>query len=338
MKFRKWLGILFSFASLQGVSAQVWPDTMWACRDSIPEGETVFYFQIGLCDTFVKNQGCWNDTLNSSGNVTMADTGDKWDQSYINFNYRFTNDSVRIPDKINLVDSAGNVTVKDTVYKYGPRPGYAGFKIFWDNGFVSFNTQTYDSMYFVHKGPPPGYKVRMIWGQGGQCFDPILYEDFGEFKSCTTWTKTTMPFPAKAGNYPQNHSPDTPFVKVGLFELRMLIYKDSSVAAGPASTSGYLKFDNIGFIRKSAAVRNPMHGSKAFGTTRSFIPAVSGKVTLAVYSLQGERVFKGLVDVAAGKKYDVAQFARNNSKLSAGLINCVQVCGSGVNITEMVYR
>jgi hypothetical protein len=240
----------------------------------------------------------------------MADTGAKWDSSYINFNYQFTN----------------------------AKPGYAGYKIFWDKGFVAFDARSYDSMYFVHKGPLHGHKVHMIWGQGGQCGDPINYQDFGEFKSSETWTKTTVPFPQLRGNAPQNVSPDSPFVKIGLFELRMLIYDDPSITTSPTSAPGNFKIDNIGFIRKNTAVRNPMHVQKTIGDSRSFVPMVSGKVTLAVYSLQGERLYKGIVDVAAGKSYNVAQFARNNSKLPEGLIRCVQISGSGVNITGMMHR
>jgi len=178
----------------------------------------------------------------------------------------------------------------------------------------------------------------MIWGQGGQCGGPILYEDFGEFKSCTTWTKTTVPFPLKSGNYPQNPYPDSPFVKVGIFELRMLIYNDSSITTSPTSAPGNLKIDNIGFIRKSTAVSNPMHFPKAAGNTRTFVPKVSGKVTLAIYSLQGEELFRGPVDVTAGKRYDVHRFARSNSNLPAQWIHCVQITGSGVNIIGKVFR
>jgi hypothetical protein len=301
----------------------------------------VFYFQIGLCDTFVNNQGCWDGTLNSPGAVTMADTGDKWDSSYINFNYRFNTDPVTLKgtkDSIYLSASGDTLHAPaDTIFHYGPRPGYAGFKIFWDRGFVAFDARTYDSMYFVHKGLLPGHKVKMIWGQGGQCGGPILYEEMGEFKPSATWTKTTVPFPQLRGNYPQNKFPDSPFVKVGIFELRMLVYDDSSVTTSPTSAQGNLKIDNIGFIRKNSGISNSMRVSRAVGNSRFFVPTASGKVTLGIYSLQGGCLFKGLVGVAAGKRYNVAQFARSNSKLAAGSIHCVQISGPGVNITETAY-
>jgi hypothetical protein len=331
MRLCRCLGIILALASLQSASALIFPDTMWACRDTIPAGELNFYFNIGLCDTFQNNQGCWDDTLNSAGTVTMADTGDKWDNSYINFNYRFNNDSVHLNGK-------SLTSYHDTTFHYGPRPAYAGFKIFWDIGFVSFDTRTYDSMFFMHKGLLPGHKVRLIWAQGGQCGGPILYQDFGGFKPCSTWTRTALPFPEKSGNYPQNQNPDSPFVKVGLFELRILVYNDSSVTTTPESAPGNLKIDHIGFIRKSSAVRDPLRFSKAAGNTRSFMPTATGKVTLVIYSLQGEQLFKGLVDVAAGKRYDVSRFAKSNSNLPSQWIHCVQITGPGVNITGKVCR
>ena len=332
MKVCKSAGMLLALALVWGVSAQIFPDTMWACKDSFPESEVHFYFQNGLCDTFVNNQGCWDGNINTAGPITMADTGDNWDKSYINFNYKFSNDSVHLKGK-SLKSGL------DTNFNYGPRPGYAGFKIFWDNGYVAFDTRSYDSLYFVHKGPLPGHKVRMIWGQGGECGGPILYEYMGEFKSSATWTKITFPFPALRGNYPQNPNPDSPFVKKGIFELRMLIYDDSSVTTSPTSAPGNLKLDNIGFIRKSSsAVRDPMHASKALGGSRYFAPTASGKVTLGIYSLQGEQLFKGLVDVAAGKRYDIGKFARMNSNLPAQWIQCVQIKGAGVNINSKVTR
>jgi hypothetical protein len=325
MKFVKCLGILLSAATLYGVSAQPWPDTMWACKDSIPEGDLQYYFEIGLCDTFINNQGCWDGKLNSPGAITMADTGEKCDGAYINFNYKFGTDSVHL-----------KAEKSDTIRNYGPRPGYAGFKIFWDNGFVAFDATKYDSMYFMYKGPLPGHKVKMIWGQGGQCGGPILYQYFGEFSSSPTWKKITFPFPLKAGNFPQNPNPDTPFVKVGIFELRMQIYNaDGSIEP---SSPGNLKLDNIGFIKKSSGVADWTHVPKAFGNSRFIVPTVSGKVTLAIYSLQGELLYKGLVDVAAGKRYDVSRFVRSNSSLPVGWIHCVHITGSGVNFSGKVYR
>jgi hypothetical protein len=281
-----------------------------------------------LADTFPDNRGSFN----------TVDTGDSYDHSqYINFNYQFNaTDSVVLKGTVTV---PGTDSTYDTIYKCAPRPGYAGFKLYWDHGLVNFNATAHDSMCFWHKGPLAGHKVKLIWAQGGECGGAINYEYFGQFTSSNTWKRECLPFPQLRGNFPQNPSPDSPFVKKGLFELRVLIYDDSSVTTLPTSGPGNLKLDNICFIKKNTGVNNPINASKAVAaSSRCFTPLASGKVTLAIYSLQGEQLYKGLVDVSKGKSYDVAQFARTNSKLSAELIRCVQISGSGLNITAKLYR
>jgi len=177
----------------------------------------------------------------------------------------------------------------------------------------------------------------MIWAQGSAgCGTPINYEKMGEFKSSTTWTRESIPFPVKR-NY--GSAPDSDFVKHGLFELRLLIYNDSS-AGTPSNTSppGNLKLDNMYFLKNSNPVKHGKLLPQAVAGRSHFIPTVSGKVTLAIFSLQGEQLFKEAVNVTAGKRYNVSQFARNNSNLPANWIHCVQISGAGVNITAKVCR
>jgi hypothetical protein len=181
-------------------------------------------------------------------------------------------------------------------------------------------------MYFWHKGPLPGHKVHLIWAQGGECGGPITYQDFGEYKSSSEWTQTTLPFPPG-------------FVKKGIFELRSLIWDDSSVTTSPTSVKGNLKINDIGFIRASAAIiSNPERAIKTAGDPRFFVPKASGKVTLAIYSLQGEQLFKKSVDVTAGQSYRISQFAQRNSNLPAGWIHCVKITGAGLNIVRKTFR
>jgi hypothetical protein len=313
MRVGKGLVLVLALACLKSVSAQSgypgYPDTMWAVKDNVPDTEQ-YYFRYYLCDTPAVNIGCANDT-GSPTPLSITDTGDKWDQNYINFNYQFTT----------------------------AKPGYAGFKVFWDNGIAKFPCESggYDSMILVHKGPLPGHKVHMVWGEGGACGGPINYEYMGEFTSSTVWKKESFAFPQKRGNAPQNPYPDSAFVRNDIYELRMLVYDDSSVTTSPTSAPGDLKLDNIGFVRKNTAVRKQVYAQNTFGDSRSFVPAASGKVTLVIFSLQGEQLYKGLVDVSKGQRYNVAQFARRNSPLSTGLVRCIQINGSGISFTGMMH-
>ena len=195
-------------------------------------------------------------------------------------------------------------------------------------------------MVLWHKGPLPGHKVMMIWAQGSAgCGTPINYEYFGQFKSSSVWKRESFPFPQKRGNAAQNPDPDSPFVKKGLFELRMLIYNDS-IGGDTSSTSGpgILKIDNMFFLKNGTGVRNAKFAPGAVGGPRFFIPKVSGKVTLTIFSLQGEQLYQEPIDVTAGKRYNVSQFARRNSNLPARWIHCIQISGAGVTITAALLQ
>ena len=96
---------------------------------------------------------------------------------------------------------------------------------------------------------------------------------------------------------------------------------------------------NIYFLKNPAeGVRNAKLAHKAIGGPRFFIPKVSGKVTLTIFSLQGEQLFREPVEVTAGKRYNVSQFAMKYSNLPARWIHCVQITGAGVNITAKLFR
>ena len=301
MELRGCIGIILTAACMQAAVAQADLDTLWLCNDSIRDGSAEqLWFRMYLSDTFPDNRGPFE----------MVDTGDSQDGSkYINFDYQFGN----------------------------PHPGYAGFKIYWDFGIVKFYTKSHDSMVFWHKGPLAGHKVQMIWAAGDACGTPPVYQYFGEYKSSSVWKRESFPFPQNRGQV--SEFPDSPFVRDGLYELRMLIYNDSTITTSPTSEKGCLKLDNMCFIKKSSAAnRVSKLVPGASGDATFFVPKVSGRVTLAIFSLQGEQLFKETVNVSAGKKYNVRRFALKNSNLPVSWIHLVQVSGSGVDIAVKVFR
>ena len=307
MKLGKIAGVLFAIACFQGIMAQPKLDTLWACRDSIIAGSPDnLYFQMFLSDTNPDNRGQFG----------QVDTGDKCDGSeYINFDYKFSLDSVFLKQ-----------AVGDTIYHCAPRPGFAGFKIYWDDGYVKFFAENYDSMFLWHKGPLSGHKVKLVWAQGGDCGGPVNYQDFAEFKSSSTWKRECFGFPAG-------------FERHGLFELRVLIYNDNAADTPLTSAKGCLKLDNIGIIKSSLSVAGYLNNAPKLGTgSNVFTPKVSGRVALAIFSMKGEQLYNELVDVEAGKRYNVRQFARKSSNLPSAWIQCVQITGAGVNIAAHYYR
>jgi hypothetical protein len=284
MKVYRGLGILLALACFTGIIAQPTMDTIWLVRNTDPE---ILWVDLGLADTFPDNRG----------KFSMVDTGDAQDGTpYINFDYQFGN----------------------------PHPGYAGFKIYWDNGIMSYYVESHDSLTFWYKGPLPGHKVKMVWAQGSAgCGTPINYQDYYEFTSSPVWKRVSFGFPPG-------------FVRNGLFELRMLIYNETGTSE--TSDPGCLKIDNMFFFKNTAGVKNHKLGSGATGSPRYFVPKVSGNVMLTIFSLQGEQLFSESIPVSAGKKYDANQFARKNSNLPAKWIHCVQITGAGVNITRKVFE
>jgi hypothetical protein len=260
MKFSGSLGIIMALAFLQSAVAQGSQDTMWICRDTTPD---TLWFKMNLADTFPDNRGQFD----------MVDTGTSLNSSYyVNFNYQFSSDSVFLKGK----DPTSGA---DTIFHCAPRPGYAGFKFYWDGGATQFWVQEYDSLIFWHKGPLPGHKVRMIWAQGSAgCGTPINYELMGEFKSSTDWKRESFSFPKKR-NY--GAAPDSQFVKIGLFELRMQIYNDSAVGTSPTSAAGNLKIDNMFFFKA------PAHFPEIWEQPGSQTFTVGSQVFLRVIALGG---------------------------------------------------
>ena len=310
MKVWKIAGFLFAIACCQSLMAQPSLDTLWACRDSIPDGSPDnLFFKMYLSDTFPDNRG----------QFSQVDTGDKCDGSeYVNFDYQFKTDSVVLLGK--------NSQDQDTVFRSEPRPGYAGFKFYWDNGYVKFFAEGHDSVFLWHKGPLAGHKVKLVWAQGGDCGGPINYQNFAEFKSSATWKRECFGFPAG-------------FERHGLFELRVLIYNDNATNTPVTSAKGCLKLDNIGFIKKNkSSIKQPASVPQFGVGPNAFIPKESGQVTMTIFSLKGEQLYKGLVDVTAGKKYNVRQFALKNSNLSSEWIQCVQISGAGITIAAKLCR
>ncbi len=222
MKLSRTLGLILVLACLKVVQAQSLPDTMWIYKNYLPDSLWQ-YFNIFLCDTNTfPNVGCF-DTV---------DTGKEFDGPYINFNYQFT-------------DTVEN----DTLGSEGP--GYAAFKIYWDNGNTKYDATYYDSMVFWHVGPLAGHKVDLVWGQGGACGGPINYQYMGSFKSSATWTKTVLPFPRG-------------FIRNGIFQLNVLIHDDSGTTSR-TSAVGCLKLSDMGFIKMHSAPTEPVPLTPANG-------------------------------------------------------------------------
>lgn len=140
---------------------------MWLYRDSLPESSR-YYTDIGLCDTPLINTMC-STAGTDTGRLFETDTGDGFNGTYINFNYRLNE-------------------------------GYAGYKIFWDCSVLSWDANGYDTLFLVHKGPKEGHEVRLSWYRLNFSNNQGEWVEMGGFTSSTNWKKETIPFSAKFGN------------------------------------------------------------------------------------------------------------------------------------------
>ena len=129
------IGTVNLFASTLG-------DTVWMYTDRM-EPWDLLYYDFTLCDTLrAKDSNCvYNDQK-------QCDTGDVYDSSYMNFDYRFTD-------------------------------GYAGYKIDWDRGVTAWNFSGYDYLGFTYKGPLPNHKVTIRFGWNSGCGSPTTFQTIG---------------------------------------------------------------------------------------------------------------------------------------------------------------
>jgi hypothetical protein len=153
MRFLKYAVVLAIVATAQLVSAAV---------DSVSQiilysAKATGYDRIAFCDTArSSDKGCFYET----------DTGDSYDGSYINFNY------------------------KDTA-------GYAGFKIDWDAGVATYELGKHglNAIVLAHKGPLSNATVTIRFGYNlGTCGSATTFQTIGTFKPSTTWKIDTIPY------------------------------------------------------------------------------------------------------------------------------------------------
>jgi hypothetical protein len=173
-----------------------------------------------------------------------GDTGSLDGSPYINFDYQFNCcDSVKYTHPYDL---------NDTVYRGGPRPGYAGFKTAWDGGVTGFALARYKYLILAHKGPNLNHRVTVrFWYNSGVCGAPSYNEQIGTFSASDTWRVDTIPIPENIQN-----KPDIARNWSKYYEMAVLINNldPNDTTSGPP---GCLKIDNI-----RLAVCNPIDSSQ----------------------------------------------------------------------------
>jgi hypothetical protein len=254
--------------------------------------EELLWMNYTVCDTFRGKD---------LARIYPTDTGDKYDSIYINFNYQFTADTIIF---LHPYDS-------NEIYLKDYRPGYAGFKIDWDNGVTTFPVAKFSYLVVTHKGPLPDHTVTIRFGYNSGCGSPTTFNEIGSFSSSTAWKEDWIKIPDSITSIPEEQKTARNY-----YEMQVLI-TNADPSGSSTSAPGNFKIDNVYLTNETGAVITLSKTSKfkpyavniktadqRIGLGKKF----SGRLkSIAVYDLQGNLLYKqvtrgNVVDLGGLKK------------------------------------
>jgi hypothetical protein len=234
MKFWRKAGMLFLVLSAGSAFATL--DPCWMFADT----SSVFYSFFRFCDT-IRYEGQYACDELTSGDY--PDTGSYDGSQYINFNYQFTQDSTYMLQALYPCVNPHDTCGADTIGRFGPRPGYAGFKTAWDYGMIGFTLARYKYLILAYKGPLPGHKVRIrFWYNNGDCGAADHQDSIATLDASSTWKLDTIPIPESFQN-----RPDSARNKMGYYEMVVLI-NNLDPNDTTSSPPGNFKIDNMRLV------------------------------------------------------------------------------------------
>jgi hypothetical protein len=227
MRFLRY-GTLFFITALSGsLHASISMDPLWLFKD-LETDEKLFGSMIV------------RDTSRSYefNTIYPTDTGDAYDGQYINFPYRFSTDTLKVFDEFD----------PNTILYRDYRPGYAGFKIDWDNGVTGFALARYKYIRFAHKGPLPDHKISVRFGYNKECGSPTVFQSIGSCPASSEWRVDSILIPDSLHNIPQSE-----VLTRNYYEMQVLI-TNTDPAGSMSSDSGLLKVDDIALVDTTGAI------------------------------------------------------------------------------------
>jgi hypothetical protein len=257
---------------------------------------------ISICDTCqTKEFNCKTFEADE-----LPDTGNTYNNSrYICFDYKFSSDTFYAYD----------VFDESLVIYKGRRPGYAGFKAYWEGGMLGFFIARYTNLIFAHKGPNPNHKVTVgARYNNGTCGAPSYYETIGTFNSSLEWKLDTLPIPERI-----RFKNDTLRNQSQYYELLFLITNINS-SDTTSGAPGCLKIDDI-----KLTGYNPIDTSP-----KSQVVNVGKKVTFKV-GISKEKTLKDVITYQ-WKKNGISIADANNPEY---VINAAAPVDSGVYTVDV---
>jgi hypothetical protein len=249
--------MLFLTGSVIPVQSKIY-DPYWMFSDN----NELLYNEFSICDT------CRTREFNckSLEAEEIPDTGKTYNNTkYICFDYKFSSDSFFVYDEFD----------KELVIYKGRRPGYAGFKAYWEGGMLGFFIARYNNLIFAHKGPNLNHKVTVgARYNNGECGSPSYYETIGTFNSSLEWKLDTLPIPEKI-----RVKNDTLRNQSQYYELLFLITNINS-SDTTSGAPGCLKIDDIKLTGYNPIDTSPKSQAVIAGNKVTFKVGISKDISL----------------------------------------------------------
>ena len=223
MKRSGYVGVFFIVSFFGSVLGQVSMDPLWLYKD-LPDTEFTIFNSLLIYDT------CRSMSIKQ---IYPTDTGDAFEGEYINLDYQFSADTMKI------IDPFDSTFVIYSDY----RPGYAGFKIDWDNGVTGFPVAKYRYLVFDHKGPLPNHKVTVRFGYNSGCGTPTTFHTIGTIAASDVWKRDSIRVPDSLLNLPDSVKED-----MNYYEMQVLVNNADPSDTNKTSAPGNLKIDNIALV------------------------------------------------------------------------------------------
>lgn len=236
MRLERLSGFIFLVLVVKMVSGAVSLDPIWLYSD-IPDEDKI-YSGLQIYDT------CRTQSIFRV--IPETDPAGSYNQTeYINFEYQFNTDTIKVVDRFDT-----------SVVLYSDyRPGYAGFKIDWDNGITTFPLAKYKYLVISHMGPLEGHKVIIRFGWNSGCGSITTFNEIGSFASSATWKRDSIRIPDEIRSITAEEQLARQY-----YEMQIII-NNVSPDGSPTSAPGVLKIDDIALEDTSGTIEEDTSGT-----------------------------------------------------------------------------
>lgn len=215
--------------------------------------------------------------------------------------------------------------------------GWAGCKLIWEDRDWCWDVRDYDSLVIKYVGPLATHKIDIYFGLAFTRFDSAFVEYIGSLPtnyvsdySPEAWKTVAVSMPPAPTDAPLDSA------RKYLREIRFIIHNIEGETSA-TSDPGFFYIDKVGLTKAPSAIVPKKKPSEQVPTRSVFVPPISGKAVLTIYSLCGKLLFEKSVPVVAGRHYCVRSFSREHAGHVSLQYRLVGINGSGINVLERIW-